>query len=187
MKSRIKALKRNLINVCAVLFCPGQAEVPDSSDPLGQLDGHDSPVPTLKGKPWSVLWMQAFECVFRVPCRVTRCATVLKAWPAEMDGQGPPWPGAAPWVGVKLNSTSVLQHWSYLRDRVWGEVDKNNFIALPGKGGHSRLMSSTTCPNLEWEVRSSIGISGSGNFMVQEGVISLLTFFWLICGDASRS
>uniref|UniRef100_A0A8C2S1D9 Ig-like domain-containing protein n=1 Tax=Capra hircus TaxID=9925 RepID=A0A8C2S1D9_CAPHI len=27
----------------------GQVEVPDSNDPLGQLDGHDSPVPTLKG------------------------------------------------------------------------------------------------------------------------------------------
>ncbi|XP_043309287.1 tyrosine-protein kinase transmembrane receptor ROR2 isoform X4 [Cervus elaphus] len=27
----------------------GQAEVPDSNDPLGQLDGHDSPIPTLKG------------------------------------------------------------------------------------------------------------------------------------------
>ncbi|KAJ1059128.1 hypothetical protein K5549_007929 [Capra hircus] len=49
MKNGIKALKGNLINVCAVLFCPGQVEVPDSNDPLGQLDGHDSPVPTLKG------------------------------------------------------------------------------------------------------------------------------------------
>ncbi|EPY87554.1 hypothetical protein CB1_000238006 [Camelus ferus] len=27
----------------------GQAEVPDPSDPLGQLDGHDGPIPTLKG------------------------------------------------------------------------------------------------------------------------------------------
>lgn len=80
MKNGIKALKGNLINVCAVLFCPGQVEVPDSNDPLGQLDGHDSPVPTLKGKLWSVLWMQAFECVFRVPCRVTHCATLLKPW-----------------------------------------------------------------------------------------------------------
>ena len=29
---------------------------------------------------------------------------------------------------------------SNLRDRVFGEVEKNSFIALPGKGGHSRLM-----------------------------------------------
>ena len=29
-----------------------------------------------------------------------------------------------------------------LRDRVWGEVEKESIIALPGKGGHSRLTSS---------------------------------------------
>ena len=29
---------------------------------------------------------------------------------------------------------------SNLRDRVFGEVEKNSFIALPGKGGHSRLV-----------------------------------------------
>ena len=31
---------------------------------------------------------------------------------------------------------------SDLRDRVLGEVEKDSFIALPGKGGHSRLMLS---------------------------------------------
>ena len=41
---------------------------------------------------------------------------------------------------------------SNLRDRVFGEVEKNNFIALPGKGGHHRL-----CPErLEGLVRSFI-------------------------------
>ena len=35
-----------------------------------------------------------------------------------------------------------------LRDRVLGEVEKNSFIALPGKGGHSGLMPlKTMCPN----------------------------------------
>ena len=29
-----------------------------------------------------------------------------------------------------------------LGDRVLGEVEKNSFTALPGKGGHSRLMPS---------------------------------------------
>ena len=29
---------------------------------------------------------------------------------------------------------------SNLRDRVWGEVEKNSFISLPGKGGHSGLV-----------------------------------------------
>ena len=41
--------------------------------------------------------------------------------------------------GAKLN----------LRDRVLDEVETNSFIALPGKGGQSRLMpSKTMCPNL---------------------------------------
>ena len=38
---------------------------------------------------------------------------------------------------------------SNLRDRVLGEVEKNSFIALPGKGGHSRLVPlKIMCPNL---------------------------------------
>ena len=37
---------------------------------------------------------------------------------------------------------------SNLRDRVWGEVEKNSFIALPGKEGHSRLLPlKTVCPH----------------------------------------
>jgi len=32
-----------------------------------------------------------------------------------------------------------------LRDRVLGEVDKNSFIALSGKGGHSKLVPSKLC------------------------------------------
>ena len=37
---------------------------------------------------------------------------------------------------------------SNLRDRVLGEVEKNSFIALSGKGGHSRLLpSKTMCSN----------------------------------------
>jgi len=37
-----------------------------------------------------------------------------------------------------------------------GEVEKNNFIAFPGKGGHSRLIPSKLCPHLEGVVRSFI-------------------------------
>ena len=38
---------------------------------------------------------------------------------------------------------------SNLRDRVLGEVEKNSFIALPGKGGHSGFLTQkTTCPKL---------------------------------------
>ena len=36
---------------------------------------------------------------------------------------------------------------SNLRDRALGEVEKNSFIVLPGKGGHSGLLpSKTMCP-----------------------------------------
>ena len=34
---------------------------------------------------------------------------------------------------------------SNLRDRVLGEVEKNNFIALPGKGRNSGQMPSKLC------------------------------------------
>ena len=34
---------------------------------------------------------------------------------------------------------------SNLGDRVLGEVEKNSFIVLPGKGDHSRLMPSKLC------------------------------------------
>ena len=38
---------------------------------------------------------------------------------------------------------------SNLRDRVLSEVEKNSFIALPGKWGHSGLLpQKTMCPNL---------------------------------------
>ena len=38
---------------------------------------------------------------------------------------------------------------SNLRDRVLGEVEKDSFTGLPGKGRHSRLLlSKSMCPNL---------------------------------------
>ena len=37
---------------------------------------------------------------------------------------------------------------SNLGDQVLGEVENNSFIALPGKGGHNRLLLlKTMCPN----------------------------------------
>ena len=50
-----------------------------------------------------------------------------------------------------------------LGDRVLGEVEKDSFITLPGKGGHGRLLPrKTVSPNLERIVRSFI-------VMVQRG------------------
>ena len=48
---------------------------------------------------------------------------------------------------AQLLSAPVAE--SNLRDRVLGEVEKINFIALPVTGGHSRLLPSKLCPNLE--------------------------------------
>ena len=36
-----------------------------------------------------------------------------------------------------------------LGDRVLGEVEKDSFITLPGKGGHSGLLPQKLCPHLE--------------------------------------
>ena len=36
-----------------------------------------------------------------------------------------------------------------LGNRVLGEIEKNSFTSLPGKGGDSGLMLSKLCPNLE--------------------------------------
>ena len=46
-----------------------------------------------------------------------------------------------------------------------GKVEKKSFIAWPGKGGHSGLMLSKLCPDLEGVVRSWI-------IMVKKGMIS---------------
>ena len=57
---------------------------------------------------------------------------------------------------------------SNLRDRVLGEVEKDSFITLPGKGGHSGLLpQKIMCPNLERIVRNFI-------IMVQRGCDQLL-------------
>ena len=47
-------------------------------------------------------------------------------------------------------------------DRVLGEGEKNSFIALPGKGGHSGLMPIRLCPALEGVSEESCSSSRSG-------------------------
>ena len=44
------------------------------------------------------------------------------------------------------NSASVPWYRIESRSRVLDEVEKYSFIALPGKGGHSGLMPSKSCP-----------------------------------------
>ena len=67
-------------------------------------------------------------------------------------------------------------------DRVLGEVEKNNFIALPGTRGHHRLMPSKL---LSWPGGSSEEFCSK--WLKEEGVISLWTFCWLIDGEISGS
>lgn len=42
------------------------------------------------------------------------------------------------------------------RRQSFGEVEKESFLALPGKGGHSELSPQTKCPNLGKIVTSFI-------------------------------
>ena len=57
------------------------------------------------------------------------------------------------------NSASLYTdaEWN-LGDRVLGEVEKNSFIALPGKGGHSGLMPSRLCVPTWEDLMSFIAI-----------------------------
>ena len=67
---------------------------------------------------------------------------------------------------VKLNRCLCPNTELNLRDRVWSEVEKNSFFALPGKGVQSRL-------NCVFQPRGSNKL-----YSVQEqGVISSWTFF----------
>ena len=53
---------------------------------------------------------------------------------------------------------------SSLGDRVLGEGEKDSFITLPGKGGHSGLLTQKTmCPHLERIVRSFIAVVQRGH------------------------
>ena len=51
------------------------------------------------------------------------------------------------WAGCDHGCLSARGAELNLRDRVLSEVEKSNFIALPGRGGYSRLLpSKTKCP-----------------------------------------
>ena len=58
-----------------------------------------------------------------------------------------------------------------LRDRVLGEVQKNSFIALSGKGGRRGLMPSKLCVPPQKRVVRSFTV------MVQRGCVQLMDIF----------
>ena len=67
---------------------------------------------------------------------------------------------------------------SNLRDRVLGEVGKNSFIVLPGKGGHSRLLpSKTMCPHP----------GGFGELLIRLGCVQGLPSFKLVSDNLLMS
>ena len=48
-----------------------------------------------------------------------------------------------PWCR-KLGLGAPVPNW-ISETEFWGEAEKNNFVALPGRGGHSRLVPSKLC------------------------------------------
>ena len=69
-----------------------------------------------------------------------------------------------PASAVKPALDSVLDTKLNLGDRVFGEVEKHSFIALPGKGGHGGLTPQhRVCPHLVGAVRSCRAMVQSGH------------------------
>ena len=58
---------------------------------------------------------------------------------------------------LKTRPLCTSAEWN-LRDKVWGEVEKNSFITLPDKAGHFRLVPWKTVPTWEGLVGSFIVI-----------------------------
>ena len=55
---------------------------------------------------------------------------------------------SGPWFVVESSASLSTGAESNLRDRVLGEVEKDSFIALPGKVGKPGSCPQITCPNL---------------------------------------
>ena len=73
---------------------------------------------------------------------------------------------------------------SNLRDRIWGEVQKNSFIALPGKGGHSGLLpSQTMCSNPGEFGEEFYGKGSRVRVLIRFGCVQGLHSFNLVSGN----
>ena len=65
-----------------------------------------------------------------------------------------------------------------------GEVEKNNFIALPGKGGHSKLLSSKPlCPHLGEFDEEFYSNSSRVGFLIRSGCMQDLHSSNLVSGN----
>ena len=91
------------------------------------------------------------------------------------------WPFVMPKIRPLCTSAE-----SSLGDRVLGEVQKNSFIALPGKAGHSRAHASkTVCLNPGWDlVRRGVAdedqgaCRASGGFLMSFLKLSNCDLLW---------
>ena len=73
---------------------------------------------------------------------------------------------------------------SNLGDRVLGEVEKNSFIALPGKDGYSRLLpSKTMCRNPAEFGEEFYGNGSRVGLLIRLGCVQGLHSFNLILGN----
>ena len=67
---------------------------------------------------------------------------------------------------------------------VWGEVEKNSFIALSGKGGHSGLLPlKTALPTREDLVRSFYTRGSRSGLLIRLECVQGLHLFNLVLGD----
>ena len=85
--------------------------------------------------------------------RATKLTVMLRAWPLC--------------TGAELN----------LSDRVLDEVEKDSFIILPGKGGHSGLLlGKAACPHL-----GGLGKEFSNNTSLRLGLLTRLGCVQVVC------
>ena len=70
---------------------------------------------------------------------------------------------------------------SSLRDRVLGEVEKDSFIGLPGKGRHRRLLlSKTMCSNLGGFGKEFYSNHSRVELLIRLGCVQGLYYFNLV-------
>ena len=75
---------------------------------------------------------------------------------------------------------------SDLRDRVLGKVEKDSFIALPGKGGHNGLLPwKTMCPNLGGFDEEFYSNGLRVGLLIRLGCVQGLQAFTLVSGGRS--
>ena len=104
-------------------------------------------------------------------------------WPWDDPGRGILLPGVVLTPKAQVLCTGARTN---LRDRVLGEVEEDNFIALPGKGGYSRLLpQKTMCPKPGGFDEKFYSNSSGGRLLTRLGCVKGLHSLHLISGARS--